>query len=160
VAAWRSRYEIGWRPEPCRRDLVWQSATQRLFVLVLCFHRHSRFVPLISRSTSVGIQKSRSQPPPSGLRHEDVRPTFGLALQQLSDFLYLSFVFIDILALFRRIQVEKSRVESRRVTSSRHPTVDFLFRLHNSSTSRLLNSSTVCFHRHSRFVPTISQSIS
>ena len=40
----------------------------------------------------------------------------------LSDILYLAFVFIDILALFRRIQVEKSRVESRRVTSSRHPT--------------------------------------
>ena len=40
---------------------------------------------------------------------------------RLGDFLYLSFVFIDILALFRRIQVEKSRVESRRVTSSRHP---------------------------------------
>jgi hypothetical protein len=39
----------------------------------------------------------------------------------LPDILYLSFVFIDILALFRRIQVEKSRVESRRVTSSRHP---------------------------------------
>ena len=41
---------------------------------------------------------------------------------RLSDFLYLSFVFIDILGLFPRIQVEKSRVESRRQTSSRHPT--------------------------------------
>jgi hypothetical protein len=30
---------------------------------------------------------------------------------RLSDILYLSFAFIDILALFRRIQVEKSRVE-------------------------------------------------
>ena len=30
-----------------RRRLVWHCMTQRLFVLVLCFHRHSRFVPPI-----------------------------------------------------------------------------------------------------------------
>jgi len=68
------------------------------------------------------------------------------------------FVFIDILALFRQIQVEKSRVESQRVKSHRCPAPGFLVWLRNSSTPRLLNSSTVCFHRHSRFVPPILQS--
>ena len=38
------------------------------------------------------------------------------------------------------------------------PPLDFLVWLHDSSTSRLLNCSTVCFHRHSRFVPSKSTS--
>jgi hypothetical protein len=29
----------------CGERLVWHSRIQRHFVLVLCFHRHSRFVP-------------------------------------------------------------------------------------------------------------------
>ena len=55
----------------------------RLFVLVLCFHRHSRFV-----SSIFGVAR-----------------TAVLAVRGLwswESFLYLSFVFIDILALFRR----------------------------------------------------------
>jgi hypothetical protein len=34
------------------RRLVRHCTTQRLFVLVLCFHRHSRFVPPILQSVS------------------------------------------------------------------------------------------------------------
>ena len=49
----------GLRPERCCRRSVWHSVAQRLFVLFLCFHRHSRFVPSFLRSTSGGAQKSR-----------------------------------------------------------------------------------------------------
>ena len=59
----------------------------------------------------------------------------------LSDILYLAFVFIDILALFRRIQVDKSRVESREVTNRRHPTgpLELASLFLNSSTPQLLD---------------------
>jgi hypothetical protein len=61
---------------------------------------------------------------------------FWNATVRLSDILYLSFVFIDILALFRRNQVEKSRVESRAVTNRHHPTRPL------ELGAQLLNSST------------------
>jgi hypothetical protein len=35
-------------PRTCGRRLAWHSRTQRFFVIVICFHRHSRFVPSIS----------------------------------------------------------------------------------------------------------------
>ena len=59
----------------------------------------------------------------------------------LSDYLSSSFVFIYILALFRRIQVEKSRVESRGVTNRNHPTrpLDFAAQLLDFSTPELLD---------------------
>ena len=50
----------------------------RVFALVLCFHRHSRFVPPILQSTSGGVQTSRVTPPPSGLRPERVRSAIGV----------------------------------------------------------------------------------
>ena len=60
---------------------------------------------------------------------------------RLSDFLCLPFVFINILALFRRIQVEKSRVEGRGVTNRYHPTrpLELAPQLLNSSTPHLLD---------------------
>jgi len=87
--------------------------TQRHFVLVLCFHRHSRFVPRILWQTSRGVQTARGQPLPSDLRPETRGRRWPSTLR-LSDFLYLSFVFIDILALFpgfcsRQVEVSRSR---------------------------------------------------
>jgi len=40
----------------------------KLFVLVLCFHRHSRFVSSILQSISWGVETLASPPPPSGVR--------------------------------------------------------------------------------------------
>ena len=63
----------------CGRRLVWHCATRRLFDLVLCFHRHSRFVSSNS-SREVESRESKSEKPPvSGPR------IFGLA-SQLLDF--------------------------------------------------------------------------
>jgi hypothetical protein len=47
---------------------LFDSSTSRLLDLVLCFHRHSRFVPPILHSTSGGIETLASPPLPSGLR--------------------------------------------------------------------------------------------
>jgi hypothetical protein len=46
-------------PRTCGPRVVWHCTTQRHFVLILCFHRHSRFVPPILQSVSGGVQKSR-----------------------------------------------------------------------------------------------------
>jgi hypothetical protein len=40
----------------------------RHFVLILCIHKHSRFVPAILQSTGGGVETLGSPPPPSGLR--------------------------------------------------------------------------------------------
>jgi hypothetical protein len=67
----------------------------RLFVLVLCFHRHSRFVSSIFGVARTAVLAVR------GLwSWESRRPQNRRCA--LPDFLYLSFVFIDILALFRQ----------------------------------------------------------
>jgi hypothetical protein len=42
--------------------------------------------PRFWRSASSGVQNPRSQPPPSGLRPEDVRPAFGLPLYDSATF--------------------------------------------------------------------------
>ena len=99
-------------PRPFGRRWVWHCTPQRHFALILCFHRHSRFVPSILRSASGGAQNSRSELPSSDVRTEAIRPTLGLALYASAPILYLSFVFIDILALFRQFDVER---RSRRV---------------------------------------------
>jgi hypothetical protein len=69
-------------------------------------------------------------------------PWFGFATPQLLDSSTPRlFVFIDILALFRRIQVEKTRVESRRVTNRQPLTrpLDLAPQLLDSSTPQLLD---------------------
>ena len=77
----------------------------------------------------VAVQFNRIAPPARR------RPS-GSSSLPAQDFLPLCFVFIDILALFRRIQVEKSRVESRRVTNRQPPTRPF------DLAPQLLNSAT------------------
>jgi hypothetical protein len=103
---------------------------------LLCFHRHSRFVPSNS-SREVESRESKGDKQSASYR---LTSWFGFATPRLLDSSTPRlFVFIDILALFRRIRVEKSRVESRRVTSSRHPPSTSCF---GSTTPRLLDSST------------------
>jgi hypothetical protein len=63
--------------------------------------KHLRVLPLCSLRSLQGFK---------GLGIRDSKSSRGTA--RLSDFLFLSFVFIDILALFRRIRVKQLRVES------------------------------------------------
>ena len=73
--------------------------TQRHLVLVLCFHRHSRFVPSNS-SREVESRESKGDKQSASYR---LTSWFGFATARLLDSSTARlFVFIDILALFPR----------------------------------------------------------
>jgi len=104
------------------------------------------------QSKSREVQESRRRLPRAG----------SLSL----DFLTLSFVFIDILALFRRFRHYKPgftpRRKGRKVPPPPDPSSSEEGCLGNSPTWIrrgqwwLISAPTLCFHRHSRFVPSFS----
>jgi hypothetical protein len=59
---------------------------------------------------------------------------------RLSDFLYLSFVFIDILALFPQNQVESRGSRSDKPSASNPAPLDLVSQLLNFLTAELLDS--------------------
>ncbi len=95
-----------------------------------------------TRFHAKAVRTLRTQSPITPLRHPKRRARQFPSLEKegagVVD-LRRSFVFMNILALFRRIKVEKSRVESQRVTNRRHPTrpLDLALQPLDSPTPRL-----------------------
>ena len=86
------------------------SPGNRLFVVILCFHIHSGFVPSILRGAARLATMDKPQTAES-----------AVCATGVSDFLYSSFVFIDIPALFLQFCDAKLWAARRRVTRLPRP---------------------------------------
>ena len=74
------------------------TSTSGLFVIIVCFHRHSWIVRSILESSSREVEESGSQPPCSGLR---LRLRAGSYVQRF-DAQFLDFGLLDIVLCFHR----------------------------------------------------------